>query len=178
VPLGIPADLEKNLELTKMRGLDCLDVQTYDVWLHSLFYVARIANPVLEPAEADGIWSRFERAPCYKRLAAEDRQWLALFRAAGAREAPALARHADEILAGGRQLSASHKQYLLAASLTGNILTGQLDRAQAQWDKHSAEAARSGLPLDLRLLYAYLAVAKAAPAPAAAAAPAPAAPAR
>ena len=162
VPLGIPPDLEKNLELSKMRGLECVDAQTYDVWLHSLFHVARIANPVLEPAEASAIWSRFERAPCYKRLAAEDRQWLALFRAAGAREAPAMARHADEILAAGKELSTSHKQYLLAASLTGNILTGQLDRAQAAWDKHSSDAARSGLSLDLRLLYAYLAVAKTA----------------
>ena len=171
VALGIPADLEKNLELSKMRGLECVDAQTYDVWLHSLFHVARIANPVLEPADADAIWSRFERAPCYKRLAAEDRQWLQLFRAAGAREAPAMARHADEILAGGKQLSASHKQYLLAASLTGNILTGQFDRAQSAWDKYSADASRSGLSLDLRLLYAYLAVAKAAP-PAQAQAPA------
>ena len=51
---------------------------------------------------------------------------------------------------------------MVAASLTGNILTGQLDRAQAAWDKHSPDAARSGLPLDLRLLYAYLAVAKTA----------------
>ena len=162
VPLGIPADLEKNLELSKMRGLECVDAQTYDVWLHSLFHVARIANPALEPAEAGAIWSRFERSPCYKRLAAEDRQWLALFSAAGAREAPAMARYADEILAAGKELSPSHKQYLLAASLTGNILTGQLDRAQSQWDKHSGEAARAGLSLDLRLLYAYLAVAKAA----------------
>jgi hypothetical protein len=162
VALGIPADLEKNLELSKMRGLECVDAQTYDVWLHSLFHVARIANPVLEPADADAIWSRFERAPCYKRLAAEDRQWLQVFRAAGAREAPAMARHADEILADGKQLSASHKQYLLAASLTGNILTGQFDRAQSAWDKYSADASRSGLSLDLRLLYAYLAVAKSA----------------
>jgi len=174
VPLGIPADLEKNLELSKMRGLDCLDVQTYDVWLHSLFQVARLANPALEPAEAGAIWSRFERSPCSKRLAAEDRQWLALFGAAGAREAPAMARLADELLASAKELSSSHKQYLLAASLTGNILTGELDRAQAQWDKHSGEAARSGLSLDLRLLYAYLAVAKAAAASAPPPAPPPA----
>ena len=166
VALGIPADLEKNLELSKMRGLECVDAQTYDVWLHSLFHVARITNPVLEPADADAIWSRFEGAPCYKRLVAEDREWLQLFRAAGAREAPAMAQHADEILAAGKELSPSHTQYLLTASLTGNILTGQLDRAQSAWDKHAAEAARSGLSLDLRLLYAYLAVAKtAAPAP-------------
>ena len=162
VALGIPAELEKNLELSKMRGLECVDAQNYDVWLHSLFHVARIVNPSLEPAEAEAIWSRFERAPCYKRLPAEDRQWLQLFRAAGARDAPAMARHADGVLATGRELSASHRQYLLTASLTGNILTGQLDRAQDAWDKYSSDAARSGLSLDLRLLYAYLAVAKAA----------------
>ena len=157
---GIPAELEKNLELAKLRGIDCIDAQAYDVWLHSLFHVARLVNPVLEPAEANAVWSRFERAPCARRLAAEDRLWLALFRAVGARDAQAMARHADEILAAGQALSASHRQYLLAASLAGNILTGQLDRAQGQWDRHSPEATRSGLPLDLRLLYAYLGAAK------------------
>jgi hypothetical protein len=54
-------------------------------------------------------------------------------------------------------------QFLLRASLAGNIVTGQLDRAQGAWDKHSPEAARTGIDLDLRLLRAYLAVAKAAP---------------
>jgi hypothetical protein len=56
----------------------------------------------------------------------------------------------------------SHKQFLLTASLVGNILSAQLDRAQSAWDRHSAEVARGELGLDLRLLYAYLAVAKSA----------------
>jgi predicted membrane-bound spermidine synthase len=161
VPRGIPAELEKNLELSKMRGLECVDAQTFDVWLHSLFQVARTVNPVLDPAEADAVWSQFERAPCYKRLAIEDQRWLRLFRAVGARDARAMASLADEILASGRELPPGQRQFLLTASLTGNILAGQLDRAQAAWDKHSGDAARNGLSLDLRLLYAYLAVAKA-----------------
>ena len=45
-------------------------------------------------SSAEAIWSRFERAPCYKRLAAEDRQWVQLFRAVGARDSPAMARNA------------------------------------------------------------------------------------
>jgi spermidine synthase len=163
LPVGIPTDLEKNLELSKMRGLDCIDAKSFDVWVQSLFQVARTVNAVLDPAEADSIWSRFEGAPCFKRLEQDDRTWVALFRAVGRRDAAAMARHADGLLAQGRELSSTHKQFLLRASLAGNIVTGQLDRAQGAWDKHSPDAARSGIDLDLRLLRAYLAVAKAAP---------------
>jgi predicted membrane-bound spermidine synthase len=162
LPLGIPADLEKNLELSKMRGLDCIDAKSLDVWVQSLFQVARTVNPVLDPGEADAIWSRFEGAPCFKGLAQDDRTWVALFRAVGRRDAAAMAAHADALLAQGHELSSTHKQFLLRASLAGNILTGQLDRAQEAWDRHSPEAARAGIDLELRLLRAYLAVAKAA----------------
>jgi hypothetical protein len=72
-----------------------------------------------------------------------------------------MATHADILLAQGRELTSSHKQFLLRASLAGNIVTGQLDRAQGAWDKHSSDAARAGIDLDLRLLRAYLAVAMA-----------------
>jgi hypothetical protein len=163
VPIGIPTDLEKNLELSKMRGLDCVEAKSFDVWVQSLFQVARAVNPALEPADADAIWSRFERAPCYKRLERDERTWVALFRAVGRRDAAAMATHADALLAEGRELTAAHKQFLLRASLAGNIVIGQLDRAQGAWDKHSPDAARGGIDLDLRLLRAYLAVAKAAP---------------
>ena len=161
--LAIPADLGKNLELAKMRGLDCVDPLGFDLWLHSLFQVARAANPLLEPAEAEAVWSRFEEAPCYRRLGADQQRWVKLFRAVGVRDAAAMARYADELLAGGRELSTSHKQFLLTASLVGNILSGELDRAQNAWDRHSVDASHSGLDLDLRLLYAYLALARSAP---------------
>ena len=162
LPVGIPAELEKNLELSKMRGLDCIGGETPDIWVHALFQVARTINTALPPAEADAIWSRFERAPCYRRLAAEEQAWVKLFRAVGTRDHAAMARHADDLLGRGRELSTNHKQFLLTASLVGNILSAQLDRAQGAWDRHSAEVARGDLGLDLRLLYAYLAVAKSA----------------
>jgi len=162
VPLGIPAELEKNLELSKMRGIECIDAKSFDVWVQALFQVARAVNPVVEPAEAEAIWSRFEGAPCYGRLEGDDQAWVKLFRAVGTRDAAAMARHADGLLAGGRELTTTQKAFLLRASLAGNILTGQIDRAQGAWDKHSEAATRTGIDLDLRLLYAYLAVAKTA----------------
>jgi predicted membrane-bound spermidine synthase len=165
LPVGIPAELEKNLELTKMRNLDCIGGETPDIWIHALFDVAGAVNAGLPPAEADAIWSRFERAPCTRRLAAEEQTWLRLFRAVGARDAAAMARHADDLLARDRAFTARHKRYLLTASLVGNILSGELARAQGAWDRHSIEVAEGDLGIDLRLLYAYLAVAKSATSP-------------
>jgi hypothetical protein len=165
LPVAIPAELEKNLELSKLRGLDCIGGEAPEVWVYALFTVARTVNAALPPAEADAIWSRFEQAPCYRRLAAEEQAWVKLFRAVGRRDAAAMARHADALLGRGRELAASHRQYLLTASLVGNILSGELDRAQGAWDRHSPEVAGADLGLDLRLLYAYLAVAKSAKRP-------------
>jgi spermidine synthase len=159
--LGIPAELEKNLELTKLRGLDCLDVAGIDIWVHSLFQVARAINPLLDPADADAIWSRFERAPCYERHAPSDQAWVQLFRAVGRRDAAAMAQQADALLAANQPLSSRGRHYLLTASLAGNILSGALDRAQSAWDRHSTEAARAELGLDLRILHAHLETAKA-----------------
>ena len=161
IALGIPAELEKNLELSKMRGLECIDAQSFEVWLHSLFQIARTVNAALDPDDADAIWSRFERSPCYGRLALEDRTWVQLYRAVGRRDATTMAQHADELFARGRELTSNEQQFLLTVSLVGNTLTGNLERAQAAWDKHVTAATRAGLSLDLRLLYAYLAVAKA-----------------
>jgi predicted membrane-bound spermidine synthase len=166
LPVAIPAELEKNLELSKMRGLDCVGAEAPDIWVQALFTVARTINSGLPPGEADAVWSRFEQAPCYRRLGAQEQTWVRLFRAVGARDAAAMARHADELLGRGKELSTSHKQYLLTASLVGNILSGELDRAQGAWDRHSAAVLHGDPGLDLRLLYAYLAVAKSATPPA------------
>jgi predicted membrane-bound spermidine synthase len=157
--VAIPAELEKNLELSKLRGLDCIG-EAPDIWVHALFQVARTVNSALPPAEADAIWAQFERAPCYRRLARDEQAWVKLLRAVGARDAAAMARHADDLLGAGRELTAANRQFLLTASLVGNILSARLDRAQAAWDRHSAEVVRRELGIDLRLLYAYLAVAK------------------
>lgn len=162
VPVGIPAEFEKNLELARMRGIECVDTKGFDVWVQSLLPVARTVNAVVEPPDAEAIWSRFAGAPCFAALAAEEQQWVRLFRAVGNRDAAAMAGQADGLLAAGRELTPSQRVYLLRASLTGNILQGALDRASAAWERNAEAVARAGLDLDLRLLYAYLAVAKAA----------------
>ncbi|NJN40481.1 MAG: hypothetical protein HC807_06100, partial [Gammaproteobacteria bacterium] len=86
-PRGIPAQLQKDLELVQMRGLDCIDPGKTDMWVRSATGVARSVNSSLPKSDAGAIWSSFEHADCAKRLPEADRRWLELFAAIGAHDA-------------------------------------------------------------------------------------------
>jgi hypothetical protein len=159
-PRGIPLELEKNLELTRMRGLECVDPHARDAWLRALFEVQKVVNSAAPPAEAAAIWSRFESAPCAARLDETGRAWLALYGAVARRDGPGMAALADGLLANGVELSSSQKRYLLKASLAGHLAGGTYARGVDAWNAHIRDAARSGMDLDLQFLYAWLAVAR------------------
>jgi predicted membrane-bound spermidine synthase len=154
-PRGIPAQLQKDLELVRMRALDCVDPDKYDVWLRSLAEVAKILNSGLPPAEASAVWAAFATAPCSRMMSASDRDLLALFSAVGARDADGMARYASRVLAGGAEMSSATKQYALASGMAGSLVANRPAEAVALWQKHAPEALRSGFDMNLRLLYAY-----------------------
>jgi len=156
-PRGIPAQLQKDLELVQMRGLECIDPQKTDMWVRSATGVARSVNAALPAAEASAVWSSFERSVCVKRLAAEDRRWIELFAAVGARDAARMGTIATELLEAGHELTPKTRQYLLTAALSGLLATQEYDRATLVWNRHSRGAV---VNIDIRLLYAYLAVVK------------------
>jgi predicted membrane-bound spermidine synthase len=164
-PRGIPAQLQKDLELVRTRGLDCVDPEKYDIWLRSLADVAKVINSGLPPVEASAVWAAFADAPCSRMMSASERDLLALFSAVGARDASGMARYASRVLAGGAEMSSGTRQYALAAGMAGNLVANRPAEAVALWDKHAKDALRSGFDMNLRLLYAYAhAAAGAAPA--------------
>ncbi|MBM3368480.1 MAG: hypothetical protein FJY43_09440 [Betaproteobacteria bacterium] len=86
-PEGISSQLQKDLEVSKLRLIECRQPREQDVWLHSLINVARIVNPFLPPADAAAVWERIMTAPCYAGLHEFQRRWIALFRAFAQRDA-------------------------------------------------------------------------------------------
>jgi predicted membrane-bound spermidine synthase len=159
-PRGIPLELEKNLELTRMRGLECVDPHARDAWLRGLFEVQKVVNSAAAPPDAAAIWARFESAPCAARLDDSGRNWLALYSAVARRDGPRMAALADDLLAHGAELSSSQKRYLLKASLAGHLAGGTYAKGVDAWNAHIRDAARTGMDLDLQFLYAWLAVAR------------------
>jgi len=150
-PENIPTLLQKDLELSKLRLIECREPRERDVWLHSMINVARAVNPYLAPAEAQAAWARFAGAPCFAALRDFQRHWIMLFAALGARDATRSAALASGLLASQEELTRDAREYLLLAAMTGHIAAGDPQRAKELWKKHEDQIRDAGKPV-FRLL--------------------------
>jgi hypothetical protein len=144
VPEGVPRELQKDLELVKLRLIECREPRELDIWLHSAIRVAKALNPYLAPDDVGAVWARITGGPCYARLADFQRRWLALFQAVGARNAARMAELAASLL-GQQELVLDAREYLLLAALTGYVASGDKARALELWTSHSG-AVRASRP--------------------------------
>ncbi|TAK45719.1 MAG: spermine synthase [Betaproteobacteria bacterium] len=151
-PQGIPPSLQKDLELLKLRLLECRAPREFDVWLHAMVHVAKAVNPYLPPDEAGAIWQRMVAAPCFRELHEFQRRWIGLAHAVAARDAPRMAALASDLLATQTELSSEHREFLLLAGMSGYLAARAPQRALALWQAQSQKLPRAlGKPL-LRLL--------------------------
>jgi hypothetical protein len=152
-PERISPALQKDLELVKLRLIECRAPRDEDVWLHGLMNVARTMNPFLDAEEARAVWTRIQTSPCHGSLYAFQRRWIALFAALGARDGAAAATQAETLLATQQPLSADGREFLLAAAMAGAIASGDAKRARTLWEHYapSLPLAATGRPL-MRLL--------------------------
>ncbi len=132
-PLDIPTDLQKDLEVVKLRLLECRDARELDVWLHSLLRIAELVNPSLTAADARVLWTRIGGAPCVRSLHEYQRRWIALFQAEGARDARAMADIGAALLTDSRNLGVLAREHLLMAAMSGAVAAGRPDEAAALW---------------------------------------------
>lgn len=135
-PVGLPRILQKDLELTQLRGFECHDPQSFDIWFHSLYEVARLVNPWLTRAYTQEIWQKLEATPCYGKLPAEYRRWIELFAAIGARDAKKMAAIGEALLEQTFTLPRGHRHYLLTSAMTGHLSLGDRAKALALWQRY------------------------------------------
>ena len=155
-PDSIGAGLEKDLELAKLRLVECRNPRELDVWLPGLLNVARAINPFLAPAEASAVWNRITAAPCFAGLHEFQRDWILLFAAVGARDAARMAELAGKLTATQPDLSAEAREYLLTAGMTGELALGSPKRAHDLWKAQAKLIKHLERPL-FRLLYCHAA---------------------
>ena len=151
-PRSTSLQLQKDLEVVKLRLVQCRNAREEDVWLHSLWRIAEIANPGLPPEQAGMVWRRITDAPCYAGLARFQQRWIELFRAVGARDATKMAELGGQILAGPSEINAESREYLWMAGLTGYIAVGDRAGAKQLWNQHAARLAKSVPKAAFRLL--------------------------
>ncbi|HET7362687.1 MAG TPA: hypothetical protein VFJ70_03845 [Burkholderiales bacterium] len=150
-PQGVPRSLQKDLELFKLRLLECRAPRSEDVWLHSALRVAETMNPYLAWEDIAPLFARIERLPCASGLRDEQRRWLALFRAVAMRDAPRMGAYATTLLATEQEAGREAREYLLLAAMAGDVASGNRPGALEVWSKY-APAGRQRDSVALRLL--------------------------
>src|SRR5207245_56455 len=86
-PEVVPTPLQKDLELIKLRLMECRSPREHDLWLHSALRVAAAMNPYLAPDDAAVVWTEIAAGRCFASLQEFQRRWIALFRAVALRDA-------------------------------------------------------------------------------------------
>jgi spermidine synthase len=142
---SLPRELQKDLELVKLRLIECRDPGELDVWTHSALRVARALNPYLAPDEVAPVWNRITTSACYGALNAFQQGWLALFQATGARDPARMAQLAVRLMALDKPLIADAREYLLLAAMAGYVASGDSASALELWTKYG-EGARAARP--------------------------------
>jgi spermidine synthase len=132
-PESVPRELQKDLELVKLRLIECRDPRELDVWLHSALRVAKALNPYLAPDDLAPVWTRIMGAACYAGLAEFQRRWIALFQAVGARNGARMAELAAPLISGEQPLIADAREYLLLVALAGYVASGDQAKALELW---------------------------------------------
>jgi predicted membrane-bound spermidine synthase len=150
--------LQKDLELFKLRLLECRAPREYDVWLHSALRVAQTVNPFLTWEDLAPLWSRVQGTRCFPTLHAFQQRWIALFRAVAARDGARMAEHASALLGTQSDAGTEAREYLLAAAMAGSIAAGNREAALETWRAHG-ERARSAPAAVARLLRCHARVA-------------------
>jgi predicted membrane-bound spermidine synthase len=150
-PEAIGTLLQKDLEVSKLRLVECREPREQDVWMHSLLNVARTMNPYLAPDEAGPVWARFLAAPCFGALRDYQRRWIELFAALAARDGRRSAALATDILSTQADLNRDAREFLLIAGMAGHLSAGERAAAMALWRKQEPQL-RSPDRLVLRLL--------------------------
>jgi len=151
-PRGISSQLQKDLEVVKLRLLECRSAREEDVWLHSLWRLAEILNPVLPPEQAGLVWKRIMNTSCFAGLAQYQQQWVDMFRAVALRDAIRMAEIGGQMLASSTEINAESREYLWMAGLTGYLAAGDKAGAKRLWDLHAEKMAKSVPKVVFRLL--------------------------
>lgn len=151
-PENVPTLLQKDLELVKVRLLECREPRDLDVWLHSAIHVAKALNPYLPREEAGALWRSVQAAPCHGSLLEFQRRWVALLRAVAERDAPRMAELAETLLATQEALNTESREYLLMAAMAGHLAAGAREQALSLWERHAERLRRGAAKPVFRLL--------------------------
>ena len=136
----------QSIAITRMLLTDCVHLgNTAVAWDHVLT-IAMLVNPYLPAARADPLWKTMGESACLQKMPPAYRMWLRLFRSVANRDATAIARDAEALIA-EREKTSAQIEYLVLAASTGYLATGNVADA-----RRILKSAFSVMPLPIQQL--------------------------
>ncbi|MCK9420326.1 MAG: spermidine synthase [Nitrospirae bacterium] len=118
---------------------DCRSLSGEDAGMKSLFDTFIIMSSYLRPHELDVVWKRLDSAPCARSLSTEKRNWIALFKAVGKRDATGMARAAQTMLESGQRLPPDALKYVVLSGMMGHLRQGDREGSLKLWSRYQPE---------------------------------------
>lgn len=135
---------------------DCAPLRDEGEWIETVGYLAGAMLPYLAPDEVENAWANIEAGPCGSAGSPARRNWLALFKAVGRRDAATMADLSWVMLNEPRHTGQETTQYLVAAGMLGNLARGDGEQARRIWTAYGQRLFGSGtVPVLFRQLLAH-----------------------
>ena len=117
--LQMPPEIRDNAVLLKKLLFEKRTKADETQRLMALYNTGAFITPFLSPGELDTIWKILESGPNAGALTKAEKDWIALFKAIGHRNAPGMAAAAEEILTSSSEKYPTMFKYLVAAGAIG-----------------------------------------------------------
>jgi predicted membrane-bound spermidine synthase len=149
----IPADYERYALQVDRMFRNCGERPSEEEGIADFYEVASPMSAYLKPGELDAVWKALEAMPCSRSLTRRQRNWFALFKAVGKRDAAEMEKTAKSLLLQEPNIPQGPMRYLVASAMLGALAQGDQEGSLQLWNEYQSRLYGSGEPsLIFRLL--------------------------
>jgi spermidine synthase len=148
---------ETRQQAMKLRQIfyDCRSGIEQNDRFTALFNTAVKMTAHLTPGELAAVWNKLESGGCTRSLSPFERNWIALFKAIGKRDAPSMVWAASTVLEKGQTMPPAMTKYGVVSGMLGCLMQGDRAGSLRLWQTYRSGILGAGEPdLLLRLLIA------------------------
>jgi spermidine synthase len=135
----IPSEIRANILKFRETFCDCRSGPDQIERFFSLYNASIMITSYLSPHELDAVWDKLGSVPCAASLSAGEKNWIALFRAVGDRDAQAMVRLAKTLLENEMLMPQAAEKYLVAAGMAGSLMQGDKLGAHSLWTTYQSD---------------------------------------
>jgi hypothetical protein len=131
----VPIELKRQAVQFRSLFTDCRALPR-EYRMDVLFDTSLIIFPFLSPEESATGWHALESKNCVSSFTDTEKEWIALFKAVGQRNADAMAHYSAVLIERGGETNPVRLKYLVAANMLGNLVRGNNGEAVRIWSKY------------------------------------------